>query len=63
MEKPPLKFLLPNASKIQDIATPMPNYTIPPKGLTSTKMIDRRTIQDVSKEISIYPDPVYQTPS
>ena len=25
-------------------------------------MIDRKTIQDVSKEISIYPDPIYRAP-
>ena len=60
IENPPLKVLLPNTSKIQDIAIPTPNYAIPTKGDTSTKMIDRRTIQDVSNEIPIYPDPVYR---
>ena len=38
-EKPPSKVLLPDASKLQDIAIPIPNYTIPhvkPKGDTST---------------------------
>ena len=51
-----------NASKIQDIEIPVPNYTIPHvkcKGNANTKMIDRRIIQDVSRTISIYPDPVY----
>ena len=41
----------------------MPNYTIlqvKPKGDMSTKMIDRKTMLDVGKEIPIYPDPVYR---
>ena len=62
-EKPPSKILMPNTSKTQDIAIPIPDYAVPlvkPKGGTSTKMIDRKIIQDVSKEISIYPDPVYR---
>ena len=53
-EKPPLKVILPNTSKIQDRAIPIPNYAIPhvkPKGDISTKMIDRKTIQDVCREI------------
>ena len=53
MEKPPSKILVPNTSKIQDTAMPIPNYTIPSvtlKGDTGTKMIDRRIIQDVDKE-------------
>ena len=44
---------MPNTSKIQDIAMLIPNYATPqvkPKGDTSTKMIDRKNIQDVGKE-------------
>ena len=60
-EKPPL----PNTSNIQDIAIPIQNFATPqvkPRGDTSTKIIDRKTIQDVGREIPIYPDPVYQPP-
>ena len=32
------------------------------KGDSSTNMIDRRTIQDVAREIPIYPGPVYRFP-
>ena len=48
MEKLTSKVLLPNTSKIQDIAIPIPNYAVPhvkPKGYISTKMIDRKSIQ------------------
>ena len=61
IEKPPSKVLLPNTSKVPDRAMPIPNYTtsqVKPKGHTTTKMIDRKTIQDVDREIPIYPDPV-----
>ena len=64
-EKPPSNILMPDTSKTQDIAIPILDYTIPsvkPKGDTSTKVIDRKIIQDVSKEIPIYPDPVYRPP-
>ena len=66
IEKPPSKVLIPDTSKMQDIAIPIPNYAIPhvkPKGDTGTKMIERKIIQDVGREIPIYPDAVYQTPS
>ena len=62
MEKSPSKILVPRTPKIQDIITPIPNYAIPSRGDTSTKVIDRKTIQDVSKEIPIYLDPVYRLP-
>ena len=60
-EKPPSKVLLANTSKIQDIAIPMQNYTIPPKGDASTKMIERKTIQGVGREFLFIQDPVYQS--
>ena len=65
-EKPPPKVLLPNTSKVKDIAISIPNFATPqvkPKSDRSTKMIDRKTIQDVGREISIYPDPVHRPPS
>ena len=43
----------------------IPNFTIPPvqsKGNSGTNMIDRKTIQDIAKEVPIYPDPVYRPP-
>ena len=64
-EKPPSKISMPNTSKTQDIAIPIPDYAIPsvkPKGDTSRKVIERKIIQDVSKDIPIYPDPVYRPP-
>ena len=54
MEKPPSKLLLPDTSKIQDITIPMPNCAIlqvKPKGDMSTKMINRKTMQDVGRKI------------
>ena len=62
MEKPPSKILVPETSKTQNITTPVPNYAIPSKGDTSSRVIYRKIIQDVSKEIPIYPDPVYRPP-
>ena len=56
---------MPDTSKVQDIAIPISNYPIPQvklKSDTSTKMINRKTIQDVGREILIYPDPVYKAP-
>ena len=56
IEKPPSKIVMPSTSKTQDIAMPIPDYTIPsvkPKGDTGTKVIDRKIIQNVSKEIPI----------
>ena len=64
-EKQPSKILRPNTSKSENIAIPIQDYTTPsvkPKGDLSTRVIDRRIIQDVSKEIPIYPDPVYRPP-
>ena len=43
----------------------MPNSTIPPmqsKGDSGTNIIDRKMIQDIAREIPIYPDPVYRPP-
>ena len=57
MEKQPRALVL-NTPKIQDKVIPIPNYAIPQmthKSDTSS----RKTKQDVSREIPIYPDPVY----
>ena len=62
-EKPPSEILHLNTSKIQDMAIPIANFTTPqikPKGDTSTKIIDKKTIQDVGREIPLYHDSVYR---
>ena len=51
-EKQPSKILKPDTSRMQDIAIPIPDYAIPlvkHRGDTSTRVIDRKIIQDVSK--------------
>ena len=42
----------------------IPNFTIhlrQSKGDSGTNMIDRKIIQDIAKEIPIYPDPIYRS--
>ena len=60
MENPP-KVLAPKPPKAQDKVIPIRSYATPQmkhRGDASS----RKTIQDVSREIPIYPDPVYQSP-
>ena len=60
MENPP-NVLASKLPKAQDKVIPIPNYTIPQmksRGDASS----RKTIQDVSREIPLYPDPLYQPP-
>ena len=60
MESPP-KVFASKSPKVQDVVIPIPNYTIPEiksRGDAST----RKTLQDMSREIPIYPNPVYQLP-
>ena len=55
----------PKVPKTQDKVTSVPNFTMPPmhsKGILCTNMIDRKMIQDIAREIPIYPDPVYRSP-
>ena len=43
----------------------IPNFAMPPlqsKGDLCTRRIGSKMIQDVDREISIYPDPVYRPP-
>ena len=57
IEKQP-KVVAPNTPIIQDKVVPKSNFTIlqmKHRGDTSS----RKNIQDVSREIPIYPDPVY----
>ena len=64
MEKQP-KILTPKTSKIQDQVVPIPNYAIPhikSKNDPGSKLVERKTMQDVSRDLPIYPDPVYRPP-
>ena len=65
-EKPPSKILRPNTSKTLIVTIPIQDYAtllVNPKGNINTRVIDRKIMQDVSKEIPIYPDQVYRPPS
>ena len=53
------------SSKIYDKILTVPDYTIPNTRSrldSSSRMVNRKTIQDVSREIPIYPDPTYRLP-
>ena len=48
---------------MQDKVVPIPNYAIPyirSKDDSDSRIVERKAIQDVSREIPIYPDPVYR---
>ena len=54
------KVPAPESSRIHDKIVPIPDYTIPhtrSKHDSSYGMVKRKTIQDVSRENPIYPDP------
>ena len=56
---------MPKTPKIQDKNVPIPNYTIPQiksKDDSGCRTIERKAIQNVSREMPIYPDPVYRPP-
>ena len=60
IQKSPTKIAAPNISKTKDIVIPIADYAfslVKPKADIGTKVFDRKIINDVSKEISIYPDP------
>ena len=51
--------------KMQDKVMTVPNYVIPHirfKGESGTKAIDRKMVQDITRENAIYPDPFYWPP-
>ena len=59
------KAIMPETSKIWDKVIPIPNYTIPQikyKDVSGSRMVERKAIQDISRKIPIYPDPVYRPP-
>ena len=56
---------MPKTPKIQHKVVPIPYYAIlhiRSKDDSGTRMVERKAIQDVSREILIYPDPVYRPP-
>ena len=67
MEQPKLtlKVPIPERSSIHDKIVPIPDYAIPQTRAgddSSLKMVKRKTIQDISREIQIYPDPISRPP-
>ena len=67
MEKPieQPKAIMLETSIIRDKVLPIPNYAIPhvkSKDDSGSKMVERKAIQDISREIPIDPDPVYRPP-
>ena len=60
------KVLVPKTPKIQDTVLPIPSYGIQHiklKDDSGSRIVERKAVQDVSREIPIYPDPVYRPPS
>ena len=50
---------------MHDKITPIPDDSIPQtrsRDDSSSRMVKRKTIQDISREISMYPDPIYRPP-
>ena len=71
MEKPTeqpkvvAKVLIRENSRIHDKIIPIPDYAIPhtkSRDNSSSGMVKRKTIQDISSEIPMYPDPTYRPP-
>ena len=72
MEKPTeqpkviLKVSIPQNSRIHDKIIPIPDYTIPQTRSDDdpgSRVVKRKTIWKVSREIPMYPDPTYRPPS
>ena len=52
---------VPDSSEIHDKIFPVPDYIIPQTRSgddSSSRMVKRKTIQDISREIPMYPDPI-----
>ena len=60
--KQPLK--IPEVPKTQNEVITKPNFATPVQsiGNSSTKVIDQRMMQNLSKDILFYPDPFYRPP-
>ena len=55
---------IPEVPKIEKRVTNLPSFATPVQsiGNSSTKVINRRTMQKISKDISVYLDPTYRPP-
>ena len=59
------KVPVPESSRMHDKIIPIPDYAIPYASSgddLSSRMVKRKSIQDVSREIPIHPDPTYRPP-
>ena len=57
--------LVPENPQIHDKIIPVTDYVIPQTrsgGPLNSRMVNRKTIQDISREIPMYPDPMYRPP-
>ena len=57
------KAIVPETSRIWDKVVPIPYYAIPhvkSKDDSGSRMVERKAIQDINREIPIYTDPVYR---
>ena len=60
-----MKVLVPESSQIHDKFITVPNYIIPQTRSgddSNSRMVKRKTIQDISREIPAYADPIYEAP-
>ena len=67
MEQPKVTLKVPisESSSIHDKVIPIPDYTIPQTRYgddSSSRMVKRKPIQDISREILRYQDPIYRLP-
>ena len=56
---------MPQTPKIQDKVVLIPNYAIPhtkSKDGSGSSMVERKAMHNISREIPIYPHPVYRPP-
>ena len=56
------KVLMPRTPKVQNNIVLIPNYANPYIYSKDDSMVERNTIQDISREIPIYSDPVHRPP-
>ena len=59
------KVIVPKTTKIQDKVVPVPNYAIPQiksNDDSGSRMVERKAIHDVNREIPVHTDPVYRPP-
>ena len=60
-----LKVPIPESPRIHDKIIPIPDYAIPQTRSvdeSGSRMVRRKTMQDISREIPMYPAPMYRPP-